>query len=164
MDLVRCSGIVEGDGVSGAVEQAISEFIRIALDKYAVITIAGIFILIRAMNAVPIVSQRSVYRRLLPVLPEVLGTLAVFAGSVPMLSDHGIAVKLAFGLWCGYCSQRFHKILGQTILGDDPRIKLKNTSACAYCAAPLQVHDLKCPNCGASTLRALSVPPPPKED
>lgn len=61
----------------------------------------------------------ALYRRALPVLPESIATLAVMSGSVPTYAGASLWTQVAIGFFCGFLSQRVHKILGQTILGDD---------------------------------------------
>lgn len=142
----------------------VDEFIRLFLNRQVLLVVGGVYFLIRLLNSVGPISRSSIYRRLLIFIPELLSTAAIFSGAIPSFHDEHWVVKLGAGLWCGYVAQRFHKFLGQTILGDDPRIALKNTTVCAYCDSPLPSDAIRCPTCGSSTLRALSVPPPPAEE
>ena len=61
-------------------------------------------------------------QRVLPLIPEVLSVTACLAGGVPHLADETWVVRIGAGLFAAYLSERFHKILGQTILGDDREI------------------------------------------
>lgn len=97
--------------------------IDLALNKWTLMTAGGVFFLIRVLSQ--LLSKVGWYRRLLPVLPELLGVGATLAGGNPAVSDQPVVLKVAAGLWCGYLAQRFHKVLGQTILGDDQSIESK---------------------------------------
>src|SRR3972149_6955918 len=74
---------------------------------------------LRLLQKVPKLGELGIYRRLLPILPDALGCIAAAFGGIPAVADKPLIVRLAAGLWCGYLAQRFHKILGQTVLGDD---------------------------------------------
>lgn len=77
----------------------------------------------------------SLWRRLLVIAPEVLGAAAIFSGCVPSVEGQGWVIKVAVSLWVGYASQRAHKFLGQTILGDDPVIRSHAASTVARAQA-----------------------------
>lgn len=147
-------------------QSVLDEFLHLFFSRQTLLLIGGVFFLVRIINSVEAISRNSFYRRLLPILPEILSAVAIFAGALPVLEHEHLIIKGATALWCGYVAQRFHKILGQTFLGDDPRIAVRNTSRCSYCDASLAPTDIRCRNCGATTLRSLSVPPPapPPED
>ena len=100
----------------------IAGLIELALNKWTLMTAGGVYFLIRVFSQLDFISKRNLYRRLLPVLPEMLGVVATFAGGNPAVADQPAVLKIAAGLWCGYLAQRFHKVLGQTILGDDKSI------------------------------------------
>lgn len=85
----------------------------------------GIFLLLRSLQALKWLSNRPTYRRLLPILAEVLGVTAALTGGLPAVQDQPIPIKIAAGIWCAYLSQKFRKILGQSILGDDRVIAAK---------------------------------------
>jgi hypothetical protein len=134
--------------------EQISGLVELALDKYTLLIAGGIFILLRMIKATPL-AKTGIYWRVLPVLPEALGCLAAVTGCMPAVADQPLAIKIAAGLWCGYLSQRFHKVLGQTVLGDDPDITRaksakikKRKGGCEYCGGPLGA-DGQCPSCGA---------------
>lgn len=137
------------------------EFIRLFCNRHVVMVVGGVYFLLRIFNTIQPIGRSSLYRRLLPFLPEILSYAAILLGSIPELREEHWVIKGAAALWCGYAAQRFHKILGQTILGDDPRIPIKNTSTCSYCDGPIYPEDVRCRTCGAATFRALSVAPPP---
>ena len=107
-------------------DQQIQDLVALAFDKWTLLTAGGVFFLLRVLGQTPL-SRLSIYRRAMPVLPELLGVFAAFFGGIPTVADSPIALKIAAGLWCGYLSQRTHKILGQTILGDDPQIAPKTS-------------------------------------
>lgn len=98
-----------------------ADLIKLAFDQWTLFTAGAIFMLLRMFQATPI-GRHHFYRRILPFLPEGLGCIAAFAGGIPVVDGQPIALKVAAGLWCGYAAQRFHKFLGQTLLGDDPKI------------------------------------------
>lgn len=101
-----------------AVDDTLKDFIAIALDKYVLLVAGGIFAGIRAAARYAI-SAHPLYRRFLPLLPEAMGVGAVLSGGVPTADTYPVALKIALGLWCGYLAQKFQKLVGQTILGDD---------------------------------------------
>lgn len=99
-------------------------------DKHFWLSSLGVFALLRAMNTAEekilrVAPQKwiqaigAIYRRLLPVLPEAFGTVAVLIGSVPMAVAFPLIGKVAVGAAIGMASQRAHKLIGQTLLGDD---------------------------------------------
>lgn len=88
-------------------------------DRYTLMCAAGIFLLLRVLRNVQAISSTGVYRRLLPLLPEALGVGAALAGGLPAIAGKALVIRLSAGLWCGYVATKFHKVLGQTILGDD---------------------------------------------
>jgi hypothetical protein len=95
--------------------------IDVALNRWTLMTAGGVFFLIRVLSQ--LLSKVGWYRRLLPVLPELLGVGATIAGGNPAVGGRPLVLQVAAGLWCGYLAQRFHKVLGQTILGDDKSIE-----------------------------------------
>lgn len=101
------------------------EMLAIALNAWTLLVAGGIFLGLRALQGFKWLSNRPAYRRLLPILPEALGVLAAFTGGLPAVAGQPIAIKVAAGLWCAYLSQKFRKILGQSLLGDDRVIAAK---------------------------------------
>lgn len=99
-------------------EEQIQGLVALAFDKYTLLVAGAIYIALRGIHSTRF-SKWWVYRRVLPFLPESLGCLAAAFGGLPVMADQPILVRLAAGLWCGYLAQKGHKILGQTILGDD---------------------------------------------
>lgn len=108
--------------MGGGVGVDIEGLIALGLNKWTLLTAGGVYLLLRVTNQLAFISGRNWYRRILPVAPELLGIAATFAGGNPAVAKAPIVVKIAAGLWCGYLAQRFHKVLGQTILGDDKKI------------------------------------------
>jgi len=106
------------------VDSQIQELIAIGFDKWTLLTAGGIFILLRALQKTAL-AKWNWYRRSLPIIPECLGIASAIFGGLPVLEGQSVVLKIAAGLWCGYLSQRFHKVLGQTILGDDKSITSK---------------------------------------
>lgn len=100
-------------------DDVVQKLVDLALSADMLMTAAGIFALLRALRRFPVVSDRNLYRRALPVLPETLGCLVALSSGLPSLAGQPLPLKIAAGLWTGYLAQRIHKILGQTILGDD---------------------------------------------
>lgn len=96
----------------------------LAFDGYTLLISGAVYFAIRAV-AHTAIARAHLYRRVLPILPESLGIVAVLLGGVPSSSGQPSVVQIAIGLWIGYVAQRFHKILGQTLLGDDERIQTK---------------------------------------
>lgn len=122
--------------------------IEIAFETMTLLYAGAIFILFRMLKKSPIVKS-AVYWRLLPFLPETVGVVIACSGLLPAVAAMPIPAKVAAGIWCGYISQRFHKILGQTILGDDRDIARAGTGdACLDCGARAVV-DGSCAKCGA---------------
>jgi hypothetical protein len=102
-------------------DRQVQELLAFAFDKWTLVVAGGVFFFFRLLRQTPIV-RWPVYWRLLPVLPETLGSAIALLGGIPVVADQPVLIKIAVGLWCGYLSQRAHKVLGQTILGDDPDI------------------------------------------
>lgn len=102
-------------------EQHVKGLIDYAFEHRTLMCAIGVFLLLRFLNATPL-GKLAFYRRMLPFLPEAFGVAAAFLGGMPNVVDQGPVLKIAAGLWCGYLAQRAHKILGQTILGDDALI------------------------------------------
>lgn len=116
----------------------ISGLIEIGLNKWTLLTAGGVYFLLRVLNQLDFVSKRNLYRRLLPVLPESLGVAATIAGGNPAVEGQPLVLKIAAGLWCGYLAQRFHKVLGQTILGDDRSITASPSTKAKSIPPPAQ--------------------------
>ncbi len=102
----------------------IQGLIDLALNKWTLLTAGGVFFLLRVVGQLDFIGKRNLYRRLLPVLPEALGVAATVAGGNPAVADQPLVLQVAAGLWCGYLAQRFHKVLGQVVLGDDRLMEL----------------------------------------
>ena len=103
-----------GAGVQGLIE--------LATNKWTLLSAGGVYLLLRVVGQTPL-AKTGIYRRALPVLPEILGVAAAFLGGIPVVADQPVAIKIAAGLWCGYVAQRGHKLLGQTLLGDDRKLE-----------------------------------------
>lgn len=100
----------------------------IVLDKWTIANAIGIFAFLRVLTRTPL-AQTALYKRALPILPDVIGVASAFLGGIPAAEGQRVWVRVALGLACGYAAQRAHKILGQTILGDDPTIEAKKARA-----------------------------------
>ena len=107
---------MQSEGVQGLID--------LATDKYTLLTAGGVYLFLRVLVQTP-VAKWGVYRRILPILPEILGVAAAFAGGIPVVESQPLAIKVAAVLWCGYVAQRGHKLLGQTLLGDDRLLEAK---------------------------------------
>ena len=103
-------------------DEGIDKLKEIAFDQYVLLVAGGVFLLLRFLKKTPL-AKWPVYWRLLPLLPECLSTAAAFAGAIPVIADKSFLIKIAVGLWCGYLAQRAHKVIGQSLLGDDPDIE-----------------------------------------
>lgn len=96
----------------------ITGLLALVVDKFSLLVAGAIFMLLRVISATP-VGNVAIYRRLLPLLPEMLGAATSLVGGLPAVANQPIFVRLAAGIWCGYLAGKFHKVLGQTVLGDD---------------------------------------------
>lgn len=124
---------------------------EIAFDRFTLINALAIYVLLRVVAKTPL-GKAPLYRRFLPFLPEGLGVVSSLLGGIPIVSDQPVVIRVAIGLWCGYLSQRSHKILGQTILGDDPRIAervISRSKLCQYCGGD-RFDAGRCATCGAA--------------
>lgn len=110
-------------------DKAVNDFLALILTQWTLYTGVGIFLTLRMLKAIKWLDNKNFYRRLLPILPEVLGIAAVFLGSVPSLVSAPIVHKIFGGMVCAYLSKLGRKLLGQTIIGDDRKIKGKKTVA-----------------------------------
>lgn len=109
-------------------DPSIRGLVDVAFDQWTLLVAGGVFIFIRMLSQIPLIKKSSIFKRILPVLPEILGSVAAIFGGIPAVQKQHFIVKIAAGLWCGYLAQRFHKILGQTFLGDDNIIEAKKGS------------------------------------
>jgi hypothetical protein len=84
---------------------------------------AAVWVLLSAFTrAFPKLKAHKVWARLAPVLPIVLCSGAVWIpGTVD--PELGIGSRIVLGIVLGALAANGHKILGQTILGKDERIK-----------------------------------------
>lgn len=110
-------------------DKAVTGFLSLVINQWTLYTGAGIFLALRMLGAIKWLNDRSFYRRLLPLLPEALGIAAVFLGSVPSLTSSPIVHKIIGGMACAYVSKLARKLLGQSIIGDDRKIKGKKSVA-----------------------------------
>ena len=87
------------------------------------LVMAGVFCLLMMVHKIfPEITTRPIYKRLLPVLPELLCTGLLF---MPGIHAEGQpwTVTVLTGLILGVASSKFHKVFKQTLLGDDKDIK-----------------------------------------
>lgn len=131
-------------------DEQVHGLLAIALDRFTLLIAGGIYMALRGVQRSQIVSRSGFYRRLLPILPEILGCALSSLGGIPAVEGEPLAVRIAAGLWCGYLAQRFHKVLGQTILGDDPKIRAR-TDRCAYCGRRVEEGG-ECKSCGSALI------------
>lgn len=92
----------------------------LAFDAWTLAICGGVYFLLRSINRA--LDGRTWWRRILPFMPDVLGIGLSTAHLVPSVASQPVAIRVAIGLWIGYLAQRFHKLLGQTILGDDANL------------------------------------------
>jgi hypothetical protein len=78
---------------------------------------AGVFVLLRALGSSPL-GQVALYKRALPLMPELLCVAAMTLGAAPE-PNAPILVNVLLGVWSSYVAIKFRKVLGQTVLGDD---------------------------------------------
>jgi hypothetical protein len=100
----------------------IQAVLSIAFDVWTLLVAGGIFLGMRAIQKIPWLPRQGWFKRLQPLLPEAAGIGVGLAGWLPACSQQNIAIRVAAGLWCAYVAQKFRKILGQSLLGDDPII------------------------------------------
>lgn len=83
----------------------------------------GVFLAMRVLTGWHWLAEQRWFRRLLPVLPPALGLLGAFAdGGLAVPEETPALTRLIYGLGAAYCAEKIHKVLGQTILGDDRKI------------------------------------------
>lgn len=104
-------------------QTALMGLIDLAFDRWTLLIAGGIYLFLRTLNGFEPISKLGVYRRILPLLPESLGVAAAFLGGIPFVEGKPAVIKIAAGLWCAYLAQRFRKLLGQTVLGDDAKLE-----------------------------------------
>lgn len=68
----------------------------------------------------PAIADHHAYAYLSPVLPIILCSLAVW---IPGLTDGSVATRIMLGIVLGAMAANGHKIVRQTVLGDDQRIR-----------------------------------------
>lgn len=102
-------------GVSG-----VEGLVAIALDTWTLVLAGGIYFGLRSLDG--ILGGNLIWRRLLPLMPELLGLTLSICHCVPSTAMEPLMVRVAIGLWLAYVSKNFRKILGQTVLGDDAKI------------------------------------------
>lgn len=102
-----------------------TELSSLALHRDVLFAAVGVFAALRAIHAWPLLSKTDLYRRVLPILPEVMGIAIAYTGGIPIVAALPESIRIATGFWVGFLSQRAHKVLGQTILGDDPALQAK---------------------------------------
>ena len=98
----------------------------IALDQWTILVAGIVFLLLRYATRITHSGNdhvTSIVRRLLPFLPEALGVLISVMGGVPGGAGTPLIIRVAVGLWAAYVATKIHKILGQTVLGDDTRLE-----------------------------------------
>jgi hypothetical protein len=63
------------------------------------------------------------WRRLLPLVPPAIAIPLALHGDIPLADGKGLVAQLGTGIWISYMAEKVHKILGQTVLGDDALIE-----------------------------------------
>jgi len=95
----------------------------VAKDPWTYTLAAGLFLFVRyvsrAVEAADHPRLTVVWRRILPLIPELIAVPTVVAGGIPIVADKPIAVRIAVGLWVAYLATKSKKLIGQTMLGDD---------------------------------------------
>jgi len=108
------------------VDAIISMVTEIAFDRWTLLVAGIVFLLLRfATRLAHTGSDRvtGVVRRAMPFLPEVLGVGIACFGGVPVVASEPVVLKVAVGLWASYVASKIHKVLGQTVLGDDQKLE-----------------------------------------
>ncbi len=82
----------------------------------------GIFLVMRVLHQAKWLSRRRWFARLQPFIPPLLGIAGAFGGGVAFEKPPTVVVTVIYGLIAAYGSEKGHKLLGQTVLGDDKRI------------------------------------------
>jgi hypothetical protein len=93
------------------------------LIKATAVLSAGIFLVMRTIHSMKWLSKSRWYARLGPLLPPVLGIAGAFGGAVTFDQKPTWVVTVIYGLVAAYSSEKAHKILSQTLLGDDRRLE-----------------------------------------
>lgn len=102
-------------------------------DQWTLLHAMGIWLLLRLLKSTPL-DGVTMYRRILPFLPEIIGVSSALLGGLPLVADQGLPIKIAGGLWCAYLAKGSRKFLAQTVLGIDPKIEANQKSAAALAA------------------------------
>ncbi len=87
------------------------------------LVVAAVWVLISVVNRVfPKLKAHRVYARIAPALPILLCSAAVW---IPGTADPelGVGSRIFLGIVLGALVANAHKLLGQTVLGRDDRIK-----------------------------------------
>lgn len=108
---------------------------------WTLVMVGGIFAFLRVFNGIDWSPLRPLYehlfarrpalgwlllelwRRILPVMPEVLGAAVCAVGWVPAVVDQPLPLRVAYGLTMGLVASKGPKVLSQSILGDDAVIQ-----------------------------------------
>lgn len=82
----------------------------------------GIFLVMRFLNRTKALSGARFWPHVQPVLPPVLGVAGAFLGGISFEAHTSILQTIIHGLFAAYAAEKAHKVLGQSVLGDDARI------------------------------------------
>ena len=103
------------------------------LTETNLMVMAGVFCFLLMINkAFPKISQHHLYKRLLPILPEILCTACLFAPGIRQEGQPWTVILLT-GMILGVASSKFHKVFKQTLMGDDKDIQLAQVEKLKSC-------------------------------
>jgi hypothetical protein len=89
----------------------------------AVVTYLIIRFASRLVHAVNNPRATIVWRKAMPIMPELIAVTGVMFDGIPWLHGKSFEVRVAVAIWIAYLSTKAMKLLGQTLLGDDDRIE-----------------------------------------
>lgn len=92
----------------------------LARTEHALIMLAVWFSIGIIRRVMPCLEQNGIWLRLLPALPTLLCSMAVW---MPGLVEGGTSERILLGIVLGAFCGHVHKIIKQTLLGNDRRIR-----------------------------------------
>ena len=107
------------------VEPQITELLTarvLAMAEAGAMLALGVFLVMRVLARLKWLERHPWAVRALPLLPEALGVAGALLGGIAFDPETPVVVRAIYGLMAGAIATRAHKLLGQTILGDDKRI------------------------------------------
>lgn len=111
--------------LSAVVDRAAASVENYLLTSNMFIAAGAIFLLAQFAKRVPLLStlmENQWVVRVMPLYPLAAGLGACFLPGALKLPDHKSGTVIVATIWVAAVSMIAHKFLGQTVLGDDPRI------------------------------------------